>query len=184
MQSLPVAEFRRLVERELLRRNLAKVKLPGETFPAFCRPSLEVRRFFAPHAMKRPWGNVLLGVLGVEVPAYARWLASKGQSPRLARLTYYISNERQFIDPPSVVTNADLPALDSWIDRIVSRCDGLPADFREIARLRSQPFGEGARHLADNPQFWTTYDEWRATARKGGELGRLPICERRSARDR
>lgn len=164
MQSLSVAEFRKLVERELIGRHLKKMKLPGETAPAFCLPALDVRRFFAPHAMRRPWGNVLLGVLGLEVPEYGRWLASKGQSPRLARLSYYISNDRQFIDPPAVVTEADFPALNIWIDSIVSSCGGLPADLRSVAKLRSQPFGESARPLGDNPAFWSTYDEWRAEA--------------------
>ena len=166
MQSLSVAEFRKLVERELIGRRLEKMQLPGGMAPAFCLPSLDVRRFFAPHSMKRPWGNVLLGVLGLEVPEYGRWLASKGQSPRLARLSYYISNERQFIDPPAVVTKADLPALGIWIDSIVSSCGGLPADLRSLEQLRLQPFGESARHLAANPAFWSAYDEWRAEARE------------------
>jgi hypothetical protein len=167
MQALPVAEFRKIVERELLGRHFTRLKLPGEVAAVFCLPALEVRRFFAPHAMKRPWGNVLLGVLGLEVPKYGRWLLSKGQSPRLARLSYYISNERQFMDPPSVATDADLPALSAWIDRIAASCDSLPADLKSLERLRSQPFGEAARHLANNPAFWSAYEEWWTEAVQG-----------------
>lgn len=164
MQALSIAEFRKIVETELLCRGLTRIKLPGEATNAFCILAPEVHRFFAPHAMRRPWGNVLLGVLGVELPEYGRWLLSKGQSPRLARLAYYISNERQFMNPPSVVTDEDLPALSVWIDRILGSCDSLPADLGSLARLRSQPFGESAKHLANNPAFWSAYEEWRAEA--------------------
>lgn len=161
MAKLAVAEFRRIVERELLDQGLEKVKLAGDVVPAFCCTSKEVRRFFAPHAMKRPWGCVLLGVLGVDVPELGRWLIAQGRSPRLARLSYYISNEQQFIDPTPVVTDADLPALRAWMGRIRSSFDGLPSDLDELARLSCQPFGEVSRHLVHNGGFWPAFEEWR-----------------------
>ncbi|MBI1200468.1 MAG: hypothetical protein GC203_21620 [Phenylobacterium sp.] len=72
----------------------------------------------------------MLGVLGIEFPAYARWLANRSLNPRVARLGYYISNEAQFVDPPSVTSDADIPALKAWMSSSILAATACPLTLK------------------------------------------------------
>lgn len=157
---MKIAEFRRIADEELRVRGLQRHKLPGCPSPVYAAEVGECVRYFGPHATRRPWGCVMLGTFGVEVPAMQAWLSSH-DSRLQARLSYYMTNEHQFMSPVAVGNEADLPALGRWLDALCSRVIGLPNDIGSLAALANERAGH-LRLLHDSvPEFWPSFELWR-----------------------
>jgi len=97
--------------------------------------SSEIIPYFAPQAVRRPWGFQLYGVIGIEIPALRRWLNQ--HRPGTARgifhngiVGYHIANEdvlRDFHIDHGLPVPADL-----WVGLIKDRLDRIPQSLNEI----------------------------------------------------
>ncbi len=103
----------------------------------------------------------MLGWFGVDIPALREWLKATGQERPSASLSYYVTNEGQFQKPAAIVSEADLPKLEGWIDAIHARVQSLPSNVEEM----TEALGQGERHLQllreANQEFWLGFNQWR-----------------------
>ena len=140
----------------MLDQGLSKVKLPGMPTPVFAAGPGETVRFFGPHVIRRSWGCELLGTFGIEVPPLRRWLSAQGHEPRNARLSYYMTNEMQFISPVAVMGVSDFPPLRTWIAAIRARVLSLPSSLDELVSL-PEVVPQHLRLLRESvPEFWAS----------------------------
>lgn len=162
MIGMALEDFRQIADEEMLSRGFRKLKLVGDQIASYAIGEGDLIRYFGPHAMRRPWGCVMLGTFGVAVPALQNWLSSRGERPSLGRLSYYITNEPQFGLPVAVENKTDLLSLSRWLDAIHSRVLSLPSELYELDVLSAAATSGHLQLLKiSTPAFWTSLAQWK-----------------------
>ena len=89
----------------------------------------EIVRFFLPHPVRRPWGFVFHGYIGIEIPALRDWLKKHKPGPLVGIFhtnftSYYTMNE-DVLRELTVEHGASVPAK-QWASLIKKRLERIP----------------------------------------------------------
>lgn len=131
-----IREFRTLTEAALRDQGFVERKVCGQK--VWTLPSEEVVRFFQPLAYRRPWGFLLSGIIGIEIPALRAWLQTHkpGDESGIFRgcfVAYNIANEDVF---SKFTSTMDGPvAADLWAGLLLDRLEGLPSRLDDLIDL-------------------------------------------------
>jgi len=131
-----IREFRALTEAALDDQGFVERKVCGQTVWAL--PSEEVVRYFQPLTYRRPWGFLLSGIVGIEIPALRAWLQAHKSSDesgifRGGFVAYNIANEEVL---RAFTSTFDGPvAADLWAGLLLDRLEGLPSRLDDLIDL-------------------------------------------------
>jgi len=158
-----IREFRALTDAAFQDQGFVHWRLGGQK--AWALPGAEIIGFFQPLAFRRPWGFLLSGVIGIEIPELRAWLQKHkpGEESGIFRgsfIGYSIANEevlREFRSPIGAPVPADL-----WAGLVMDRLDQLPSLLDELIgqyRRNREPLGWLA-HPHDR-FAWDFLQRWR-----------------------
>ncbi|MEV4934106.1 hypothetical protein MRBLMA1_001128 [Sphingobium sp. LMA1-1-1.1] len=140
-----IREFRALTDVAFRAQGFVERRLVGQK--VWSLPDAEVIRFFQPLAYRRPWGFLLSGILGIEIPELRTWLEQHKPNQESGIFQgcfvgYNIANDsvlgefRSLIDTP-------VPA-DLWAGLVMDQLDQLPSrldDLIDQYRRNREPLG-------------------------------------------
>ncbi len=137
--------------------------IPGRKDPVWLLPGREVERSFSQHAMRRPWGFLLSGVLSIDVPAFRDWLTSKFPRDRLGILrgplsSRHIANESDMF----FGVEEEIPSYPDWVNLVRRRLVVLPDTIEGLVRAVRET-APGLRFVWDDhasPKAWRYFEAW------------------------
>lgn len=92
-------------------------------------------------------------------------MLSVGKAP-YATLSYYMTNEPQFMSPVAVSSEHDWEDMIPWLEAICSRVLSLPSSFEELEKIS----GTNDSHLQllfnRCPDFWSDLGAWQSSKGK------------------
>jgi hypothetical protein len=93
----------------------------------------DIVRFFWPQAIRRPWGFIYDGAIGIEIPSLRKWLSqfkpdAEAGIFRQCFVSYLIINEDVFRDVIMVENDKPVPS-DLWAGLLKDRLDKIPSNL-------------------------------------------------------
>lgn len=133
-----IREFRAEICKAFQEEGFREQRLTKGEDKVWLLPSLEVVPYFATHTQRRPFGFVLYGVFGIEIPMLREWLIKykPGQGSGIFHrgfVEYYSSNDKIFRDF-IIESGLQVPA-DLWIGLIKDRLNLIPSSLDELLRV-------------------------------------------------
>jgi hypothetical protein len=134
-----VKELRAVMDKALREEGLEEQRLFPKGPKVWTLPGDDLIRFFWPQAIRRPWGFIYHGAIGVEIPSLRRWLREfKPEEPGIFHscfVCYLITNEdisREFMVEHGNPIPADLWAglLKDKLELVPPTLDGLITAYR------------------------------------------------------
>lgn len=126
---MDIKELRAAIETALANEGLEKKKLFKKGLKVWALPGDEVIRFFSLHGYRRPWGFVVDGFIGLEIPALRRWLDEFQPGDRAgifqSCFTGYHTANDDVLGDFMVEHGTPIPA-DLWAGLISDRLRGFP----------------------------------------------------------
>ena len=124
-----VKELRAAMDKALGQEGLKEQRLFPKGPKVWTLPAGDIIRFFSPKAIRRPWGFIYSGAIGIEIPSLRKWLSQFKPDDeagifRQCFVSYHIINEdvsREFI----VEQDRPVPS-DLWAGLLKERLDKVP----------------------------------------------------------
>ena len=124
-----VKELRAVMDDALREEGLEEQRLFPRGPKVWTLPASDIVRFFWPQAMRRPWGFIYNGAIGVEIPSLRKWLSefkpdAEAGIFQQCFVSYLIVNEDVFRD---FMVEHDKPVpRDLWAGLLKDRLDKVP----------------------------------------------------------
>lgn len=133
-----IREFRAEIFKAFQEEGFREQRLPKSGDKIWHLPSLEVVPYFGTHTQRRPFGFVLYGVFGIEIPMLREWLIKykPGQESGIFHrgfVEYYSTNDKVFRDF-AIENDSPIPA-DLWVGLIKDRLNLVPSSLDELLKI-------------------------------------------------
>jgi hypothetical protein len=128
--------------------------------PIWILPGREVERSFWQHAIRRPWGFLLSGVLSIDVPSFRAWLTNKFPKDQLGILWGNLGGWHIANDPDLFFGVEDEnPPYEEWVNQIRRRLMVLPDTIDGLLRAEGERT-QGLAPFLDSPKAWNYFRAW------------------------
>jgi hypothetical protein len=159
---MDIRQFRTEVAQAFEDAGFERRTIPRSKDPAWMLPGREVERAFSQHAIRRPWGFWLAGVLTVDVPTFRSWLTE--QYPRDQQgilhsclLGRHIANEPDMF----FAVETERPPYKEWVGKIRQCLAAIPDTVDGLLKAEGEP--DRLRLLWDDwsaPKSWRYFKAW------------------------
>lgn len=130
-----IRAFREIIDAAMTAEGLRRQRLVGIGQKVWSLPADDLIRFFQPHAYRRPWGFVLSGLIGIEIPALREWIernkpGEEGGILRSYFTGFIIANDdvlRNFM-----VTMDDPIPADLWAGLLRDSLERIPCSVADL----------------------------------------------------
>jgi hypothetical protein len=134
--------------------------IPRSKDPKWLLPGGEVERTFSQHAMRRPWGFLLSGVLSIDVPAFREWLTKRFPKDQHGVLHgdlfgWHIANDPDLF----FGVEEEEPPYQDWVKHIRRRLAVLPDTIEGLLQAERDR-AQGLKIFFDAPKVWNYFKAW------------------------
>ena len=157
---MDIRQFRADLARAFEEAGFKRRVIPHSKDPSWLLSGCEVERIFSQHAMRRPWGFLLSGVLSIDVPDFQEWLTTKFPRNRhdvlrSSLLSWHIANDPDMF----FAAEEDDPPYDEWVNQIRRRLAVLPDTIPALLRAERDDV-QGLKTYFDSPNIWNYFKSW------------------------
>jgi len=157
---MDIRQFRAELDQAFEKAGFERRAIPRCKDPIWILPGREGERSFFQHALRRPWGFLLSGVLSIDVPAFREWLSN--EFPRNQHgilegtlLSWHIANDPNLF----FGIETEEPPYEYWATQIRRRLVVLPDTIEGLLRAESER-AKGLKVFSDAPKTWTYFRAW------------------------